>query len=160
MQPLTGSLDKTLFMMTADHGQVGIEPEKTIYLNKEFPQCAKWIKTNKNGELLVPAGACRDLFLHIKDEYLDEATRFFKDKLRGICEVYRVEDLISQGFFGPKVSDTFRSRVGNLVLLCTSSVPVWWYEQGRFEVLYRGHHGGLTRPEAETFLACVPFGKY
>lgn len=159
IQPVAGKLDKTVFMMTADHGQVAIEPEKTIYLNKEYPQCEKWMQTNKRGELLVPAGACRDLFLHIKDEHLDEAEQFFKEKLSDFCEMYRVEYLITEGFFGANVSDTFRSRVGNLVLLCTSSVPVWWYEQDRFEVVYRGHHGGLTRPEAETFLACLPFEK-
>lgn len=159
MQPLSGRLDEALFMMTADHGQVGIVPEKTIYINQQFPQCTKWIKTNGRGELLAPAGACRDLFLHIKDEYLDEAEQFFKRNLSEVCEVYRVDDLIARGFFGTKISDVFRARVGDLVLLCTSEVPIWWYERERFEVLYRGHHGGLTRPEAETFLACLPFKK-
>lgn len=157
MQPLEGKLDRTLFMMTADHGQVAIKPNQTLYLNKQFPNVIPWFKTNNNGELLVPAGGCRDMFLHIKDEYLDEAELFFKSNLEGLCEVYRTEDLIVRGLFGPSVSDTFRARVGNLILLPTTSTPIWWYEKDRFEVSQKGHHGGLSRAEAETFLTCFSF---
>ena len=61
----------------------------------------------------------------------------------------RTEDLIDQGYFGPDVSETFRAHVGNLVVLAYRHESVWWYEQGKFEQKFYGHHGGLTPQEME-----------
>ena len=65
--------------------------------------------------------------------------------------------MIDQGYFGPSsMSDTFLSRVGNLVILPFAGESVWWYEKDRFEQKYRGHHGGLTRDEMEIPLMLYP----
>lgn len=42
--------------------------------------------------------------------------------------------------------------VGDLVILSYKGESVWWYERGRYEQGYYGHHGGLTREEMETVL--------
>lgn len=34
----------TLFLLTADHGQVEVGPKTTIYINIKFPKIKKWIK--------------------------------------------------------------------------------------------------------------------
>jgi hypothetical protein len=39
--------------------------------------------------------------------------------------------------------------VGNLVVLAYRHESVWWYEKGKFEQHYYGHHGGLTPQEME-----------
>ena len=39
---------KTLFLLTADHGQSEVDPATTIYLNKAFPRISKMIKTNQS----------------------------------------------------------------------------------------------------------------
>ena len=39
---------------------------------------------------------------------------------------------------------------GNLVILPFEGEAVWWYEAGRFEQKFFGHHGGLTPGEMET----------
>jgi predicted AlkP superfamily pyrophosphatase or phosphodiesterase len=152
-----GKLDNTLLLLTADHGQITIYPKQTIYLNKEFPQVEAWIKRNKNGQLLTPAGACRDMFLHIKSEYLDEAYAFLKEHLKGKAEVYFVKDLLKQGFFGKDISETFLSHVGDIVILSLNHESVWWYEKDKFEVVYNGYHGGLTKDEIEIPFAVLPF---
>ena len=155
---VSGFYKDTLFIMTADHGQVEIDPQKTIYLNKEFPQIISWLKTNKSGQSLVPAGACRDIFLHIKDHYLDQAYNYLKEQLKGKAEVYKVSELIKLGLFGSSVSKTFLERVGNLVILCYDNNSVWWYEKGKFEITYKGHHGSMTPEEMETYFACINLG--
>lgn len=158
MDKLNGKLKNTLFIMTADHGQNMIDPQKTVYLNLQFPQIIPWIKQNKKGELLVGAGSCRDMFLHIKEEQLEEAHKFLTEKLSSIAVVYKTADLIHQNFFGTtSPSELFKNRIGNLVIACKPNETVWWYEKDRFEIKYRGHHGGLSADEMEIPLALYAF---
>jgi hypothetical protein len=140
---------KTLLLMTADHGQSEVDPATTIYINKAFPAIRKMIKTNQKGQLLVPGGSCRDHFLYIKEEMLEEAQALLAKGLAGKADVVYTEDLIAQGYFGPKISATFRAHVGNLVILSYRYESIWWYEKGKFAQKYYGHHGGLTPQEME-----------
>jgi predicted AlkP superfamily pyrophosphatase or phosphodiesterase len=145
---------RILFLMTADHGMSEVDPQTTTYLNThaDFKGFDKFIKTNRKGKLIVPAGSARDMFLHIKEEALDEAQDFLAKRLEGMADVVKTEALISDGYFGSEVSSLFRERVGNLVVLSYWNESVWWYEKGRFEMKFYGHHGGLTPQEMETIL--------
>lgn len=145
---------RVLFLMTADHGQVEIDPKTTMYLNRDprFWGIERMFKANRRGQLLVPAGSARDMFLHIKDELLDEAQAFLAPRLEGKADVIKTEYLINEGYFGPEVTSRFRERVGNLVLLPYRYESVWWYEKDKFEQRFYGHHGGLTPQEMETIL--------
>jgi predicted AlkP superfamily pyrophosphatase or phosphodiesterase len=145
---------KVLFLMTADHGQVEVNPKTTTYLNtdKRFAGIERLIRRNRNGQLLVPAGSARDMFLHIHDDMLDEAHTFLASRLEGKADVVKTESLISDGYFGSEVSSRFRARVANLVVLPYRYEAVWWYEKDRFEQRFYGHHGGLTPQEMETVL--------
>ncbi len=146
---------KTLFLLTADHGQSEVDPATTIYLNKVFPGIEKFIKANQKGNLLVPGGSCRDLFLYIKDEQLDEAQDLLAKGLEGKADVVCTADLIAQGYFGPEISEAFHAHVGNLVILAYRHESIWWYEKGKFEQKYYGHHGGLTPQEMEIPLLAI-----
>ena len=145
---------RVLFLMTADHGQVEIDPQTTIYLNTHpnFKGFEKFIKKNRKGELLVPAGSARDMFLYIHDEMLDEALSFLTRQLAGRADVVKTEALIAEGYFGTEVSSRFRERVGNLIVLPYRYESVWWYEKDKYEQKFYGHHGGLTPQEMETIL--------
>ena len=129
----------TLFLMTADHGQTRMDPKTTVYLDRSMPDVRRWLKTNREGRPLVPAGAQRDMFLHVEDRYLDEAEATLRAHLAGKAEVHRVHTLIERGFFGPPpLSALFLARVGNLVILPYTGESVWWHEQGRFEQYFYG----------------------
>ena len=159
LEPLLGKAGDALLILTADHGQVEVDPATTVYLNREpqFSGLQRFIRQNRKGKLLVPAGSCRDMFLYIKDESLDDALDFLTRRLEGRAEVYKTRDLIEKGFFGSEpVSPAFLARVGNLVILPYQKESVWWYEKGRFEQKYYGHHGGLTREEIEIPLLLCP----
>lgn len=152
---LSTSGDRTLLLLTADHGHAAIDPATTIYLNHALPDVARFFRTNTAGAPLVPGGSSRDMFLYIKPELLDEAEQELTALLAGRAEAHRVERLLAQGFFGAAPpSPALLGRIGNLVILPYAGESVWWYERGRFGQRYRGAHGGLTRAEAETiFLA-------
>jgi predicted AlkP superfamily pyrophosphatase or phosphodiesterase len=145
---------RMLFLMTADHGACEVDPKTTIFLNREdrLKGVESFFKTNQSGELLVPAGSARDMFLYIRDEMLTEAEEFLAKRLEGQAEVVRTSQLLEQGYFGPEVSARFRERVGNLVILPHRYESVWWFEKDRFEQNFYGHHGGLTPQEME-----IPF---
>jgi predicted AlkP superfamily pyrophosphatase or phosphodiesterase len=145
---------RVLFLMTADHGQVDVDPRTTIYLNidRSFKGLERFIKTNQGGQLLIPAGSARDMFLYIQEHLLDEAETFFAKRLEGRADVVKAASLIEAGYFGTEISPRFRERVGNLVILPYPNETVWWYERERFEQRFYGHHGGLTPEEMEIAL--------
>ena len=143
---------RVLFLMTADHGMAEVDPKTTTYLNTSpgFAGFERFIKTNRKGKLIVPAGSARDMFLYIHDDMLDEAQSFLASRLEGRADVVQTELLIAEGYFGAEVSSRFRERVGNLVVLSYRYESVWWYEKDKFEMKFYGHHGGLTPQEMET----------
>ena len=145
---------RILFLMTADHGASEVDPDTTIYLNKHphFAGFERFIRINRNGQLLVPAGSARDLFLYLHEKQVDEAQAFLSKRLEGKADVVKTETLITEGYFGPEVTERFRERVGNLVVLPYRYESVWWYEKDKFEQGFYGHHGGLTPQEMETIL--------
>jgi predicted AlkP superfamily pyrophosphatase or phosphodiesterase len=154
---LRGKKGNTLFMMTADHGQIAVNASQTYYLNQQIPGIASYLQTNQRGQLLVPAGSARDMFLHVKPERLDEAIALLQRNLNGIATVYRVQEYIDQGYFGTtSPSQAFMTRVGNALILPEPSQTVWWHEHGKFAMNFAGHHGGLTPAEMEIPLFVLP----
>jgi hypothetical protein len=151
LEELTGNSKKILLMLTADHGQVETDPQTTIYLNLDpaFIDVKKFLKTDRNSELIVPAGSARDFFLYVKEGVLDEAQAFLASRLEGRAKVWKVAELVDKGYFGPVISPQFLGRAGDLVILPYEGESVWWFERDKFEQKFRGHHGGLTKQEME-----------
>ena len=150
---------ETFFLLTADHGHVEVDPDTCVYLNVDpaFHGIEKFFKRNQAGDMLVPAGSARDMFLYIKDDLIDEARDFLLSRLEGIADVVTTQQLIDEGYFGPTISETFLSRVGNLVILPYRYQSVWWWEEGKFQQWHYGHHGGLTPQEMEIPLFICDF---
>jgi Type I phosphodiesterase / nucleotide pyrophosphatase len=148
---LVRSHKKVLFLLTADHGQSETDPRTTVYINRDprFSGVEKYLRTDRRGQPLVPAGSCRDFFLYIREATLDEAQAFLASRLEGQAEVRKVAQLAEQGYFGPVVSPQFRARAGDLVILPYRGGSVWWYEHDKYEQHFYGHHGGLTAQEME-----------
>jgi len=158
LQPLLGRHDDTLLLVTADHGMTAVNPATTIYMDEQpaFAGCSRFLRRNKRGTLLVPAGSPRDMFLYVEEGLLAEAESFFAEKLAGRAEVRRVAQMAAEGYFGPgPVCDQFNARAGDLVILPNEDESVWWWGGGEYESKFYGNHGGLTRNEMETpLLSC------
>lgn len=155
-----GGSKRILFLMTADHGVCEVDPQTTVYLNTDwgFSGFERFIRTNRRGHLIVPAGSARDMFLYIKEGMAQEAQSFLQKRLEGKADVVLTEALIREGYFGQDVSQRFLDRVGNLVILPYRHESVWWYEKDKFEMQFLGHHGGLTPQEMETVLYSLEVG--
>jgi len=154
---LVGKVHNALVILTADHGQVEVDPQRTFYLNKPGIGIEQYLQRNQRGKLLIPAGSARDMFLHVKKERIDEAVALLQKYLSGRAEVYYTEQLVAQHFFGSsQPSRAFLTRVGNVVILPYQHETVWWYEEGKFDMHFQGHHGGLTPEEMEIPLLLLP----
>ncbi len=154
------NFQNTLFIITADHGQMEVDPQTTLYLNltSQFPQIRKLLKENQQGEVLTPGGSARDLFLYVKEPMLEQAKALVTEAVQDKADVFTTDELIDEGLFGPEpLSPAFYSHVGNLVILPRKCQTVWWYEQGRFEQKFYGHHGGLSPEEMEIPLLLYSF---
>ncbi len=147
---IQGKAKNTLLIMTADHGQVEVNPKTTCYLDKELPELKHYLKTNHKGRILAPAGSARDMFLYVHEEYAAEAIALLRQKLEGRAVVYSTQELLTQLFFGKtEPSSTFLARLGNVVILPYKNETVWWSQEGKYDMHFLGHHGGLTREEME-----------
>ncbi len=156
-QPARGKAGRTLLMLTADHGQVDVDPRTTFYLNLQMPELTRAFKTNAQGEPLVPAGSARDMFLYVQEAQLAETLAILRQRLAGKAEVYPVQELLGQGFFGAQApSPALLGRLGNVVILPYQGETVWWLEAGVYDMPFFGHHGGLTPQEMEIPLLLLP----
>ncbi len=160
-QGLSGRAKRTLLLVSADHGQIEVDPGRTLYLDQLDPSLADLMRTDKRGQALVPGGSSRDMFVYVKPGRIDEAYARLTALLAGQAEVRRVPDLIAQGYFGipgaNNPSPAFLSRVSDLVILPRPGQMVWWYGDGRYEQKFRGHHGGLTSQEMEIPLLALGY---
>ncbi len=154
-QNVRGRSGNTLFMLTADHGQVEVDPKRTYYLNEQASDITRYLKTNRRSAALVPAGSSRDMFLHVQEEHIDTVIGELRQRLAGRAEVYRTQELLEQNFFGPP-APVFLARVGNVVILPYRNETVWWHEAYKFDMHFLGHHGGLTPEEMEIPLLLLP----
>jgi Type I phosphodiesterase / nucleotide pyrophosphatase len=139
----------TLLLLTADHGCTAISPERTAYLNVDWPELAQHLAAGADGKPLAPAGSARDLFLHVLPDRLDEVAARLGRLLEGRADVERVDALLEAGVFGPDVSDRLLGRLANLVVLAHAGEAVYWLEPGRFEQTFLGQHGGLSPDEMD-----------
>ena len=156
---IAGRAHDTLLLMTADHGQVEVDPATTIYVNQALPEAVAW--SAPYDARRPPAGApglARDLFLHIRPDRLLTAEAALRDLLAGRGEDAPRGRPDQRGVFGPPpLSDAFLGRVGNLVALPYAGELVFWLDPPRFEMAFFGHHGGLTRAEMETQLLALAY---
>lgn len=148
------SFTDTIVMISADHGQVDTDLSIKHYLNKMIPNIETYLTKNKNNELMTPAGYCRDLFLHVKEEYLLTVKKIIEKKLQHLVYVYTFDELKEKGFFGDP-SQRMLERCGNLILLPKDNNHIWWYEKDCFELPFIGVHGGASKDEME-----IPFLLY
>jgi len=120
------------------------------------------IQKNKKGMPLVPAGSCRDFFLHVEKQYLQEAQAILQKQLKGAADVVLVKELLDEGFFGNKPpSKRLKDRIGNLVVLPYRKESVFWkFDTHRLEQHFYGAHGGLTPDEMESIFLFTRPGKF
>jgi len=135
----------TLLLLTADHGGIDVDIEKTIYL----PKTALPMQTQKNQEPISPIGSYRENFLHIEEKKLAETKQWLHKKIGNKAQIIETTTATEKGLFGiaDKVSNGFFERAGNLLILPYNNQTIWFKDPNEREINYLGQHGGLSRQE-------------
>jgi hypothetical protein len=146
----------TLVLLVADHGQVDVDPARTLYVNELWPEIGGHLRHGARGRPLAPAGSARDLFLHAAPGAREDLVAELGQRLGDRAGVHATADLVAEGLFGSTApGPRLRDRLGDVCVLPGPGETVWWREPGRFEMRFRGHHGGLAAEEAETLVASL-----
>lgn len=155
---LAGEKRKIAVLFTADHGMVAVDPSKTLFVNELCPALDTMLVKNREGTPLLPAGSCRDFFLHIQPDQLTHAQKLLSCALKGRAEVMSTAELLQEGFFGSlPPSERLKERIGSLVVLPHRDQSVFWkFEGHRFHQHFLAAHGGLTPQEMQSVLMFLP----
>jgi predicted AlkP superfamily pyrophosphatase or phosphodiesterase len=145
----------TLVLLAADHGQIDVDPARTLYVNELWPELDRHLRRGGDGRLLAPAGSARDLFLHTIPGKGDVVVAGLRALLGDRAEVCATDELVAEGLFGPRVGPRLAERIGDVCVLPGPGETAWWRLPRRFEMRFRGHHGGLTPDEAVTFVGAL-----
>ncbi len=137
---------ETLILVTADHGHISVDPNKTVYLNDDR-RLLKYLATD-NGNKILPTGSARNVFLHIDKEYLTDAFEYLTEKFGGSAWVIYSKDAIKMGLFGTsKPRRRLVDRIGDIILIPNSNGLIWYeHVKGKKHEL-KGVHGGLSEDE-------------
>jgi len=155
----TKSLADTLMIVCADHGQIKVKPNVTIYLN-DYPEITKNFAKSRRGTMIPPTGSSRDVFLHVQPKKLKETIGLLRQRLGDKAEIFEVEKMKKAKWFGLNTSTKrFDRRVGNILILPRKNYLVWYvHVPGKF-FKYPGIHGGATAEEMMVPLGFIPLSK-
>jgi hypothetical protein len=128
---------KTLFCLTADHGQRDLSDKKAVYLEQNNA-----LMSMLEG---APAGDRVSRTLRVKPEHLDAA----RDLLEEHSDTILAADAWQMGLFGGlPAQESFYTRVGNLIALPRDETQLCYTYAGKQPSRpHRGSHGGLSNEE-------------
>ena len=135
-------LPGSVLLITADHGQVQVGTNTT----KLHAEVASLI-TFQSGE-----GRFR--WLHTRPNSVDDLLAVARENYGDVAWVMRREELIDGGWFGPRVSDAARQRLGDVALI--AHAPTSFddsADSGPFPLMCR--HGALTDDELDVPLLAL-----
>ncbi|HJP16942.1 MAG TPA: alkaline phosphatase family protein [Acidimicrobiales bacterium] len=119
---------------TADHGLVSVG-ENLISLSKEITSLIEF-----------QSGEARFRWLHARQGASGELFHAAKEQFEDIAWVVRADEVVNQGWLGPKVTEAARSRLGDVALVARESVAFLdAAEVMSIELICR--HGSLTAEE-------------
>ncbi|QWC00051.1 alkaline phosphatase family protein [Mycoplasmatota bacterium] len=125
--------DDTLIVLTADHGQIDIEPVPIL----EFNEIAEMLEEK-------PAIEARATAFYVKDEYMDKFPEVFNHFFRDKFVLYNSNDLIEMNLFGMgKPHPKFREYLGDYFSIAIDKYAFHLSDRPA----HKATHAGLTKDE-------------
>ena len=129
--------DAALFV-TGDHGMVDLRPEERVDLADQ-PELAAGVR--------LLSGEARARHVHTVRGAAADVLAAWRGLLGHAMWVVPGEEAITAGWFGPKVTDEVRARVGDVVAAAHGSIGVVQREVDPTQAVLIGHHGSMTPAE-------------
>jgi hypothetical protein len=135
-------LDDTLLILTADHGQIDVSPDRIDDVDLLAPGLADRLTAG-------PAGSPRDLFLHVAPADVEPTIADLTAALGDRATVHRAPDLFPHA--GPRLL----RRLAPICVLPAPGRTAWLSTRHGTSQTFLGHHGGRTPEEATTFFGSL-----
>jgi hypothetical protein len=139
-------------LLTADHGQVEVSPERVDYLDDLWPELPAMLSQPR------PAGSSRDAFLHVRAEHVDTVLAELPARLDDGAGVAGGARVLPAAELFDRIGPRLAARLGQVAVLAAPGREVWLRSAPANERWFRGQHGGLEPAETETYLAEVRAG--
>jgi predicted AlkP superfamily pyrophosphatase or phosphodiesterase len=128
----------TLLVVTADHGQIDVG--EIDYLDVLWPPLLEHLRHG-------PAGSARDCFLHVADP--ETVVGELAQALGERAEVRLAAELFPDA--GPRLT----ARLGDVCVLPAPGRMAWLQAYPSHQLRFKGHHGGLTPEESQTWVGIM-----
>ncbi len=131
MKLLCEKLEDTLFILTADHGQVDIDGFVELYKDEELSSCLQ------TPPYLEPRAAA----FKVKEGEKEKFEKLFLERYSQDFKLYTTSFLIKNGYFGERFIDN-EALLGDYIAICTNNKQFLVYnDMPRF----KGNHSSLTK---------------
>lgn len=145
--PDAPALEDTTLVLTADHGQIDVAPERIDLLDVLWPELADVLTAE-------PAGSARDVFLHVREDAVERTVAALADALGDHATVHRSETLFT-ATIGPRL----RERLAPVCVLPAPGRMAWLRSHAdQPQLRFRGNHGGRTPEESISTLGTIELG--
>lgn len=133
------TLKDTIVIVTADHGHIDTEANKTILLNKH-PKLIETLERPLSGE---PRAA----YCYVKEGKEKIFEKYVKKNFSHACHIYKSHKLAGKGWFGLNPSKQFLERIGNYILVMKENYIIKDIIIGEVDRKIIGNHGGVSKEE-------------
>jgi predicted AlkP superfamily pyrophosphatase or phosphodiesterase len=127
-----------VLVVTADHGMVNVPAEGKIDVS-DHPELLRGVR--------LLAGESRARHVYAEDGAAQDVLATWRTALGERVLVVTGEEAIEAGWFGPKVLDRVRPRIGDVVAVAREPVGVFQRDVDPLQAGLVGHHGSLTPVE-------------
>jgi len=131
-----------LVLVTADHGQVPIDPAQIDYLDELWPELPSLLAH-------APAGSSRDVFLHTVPGAAETVVAGLAERLGE-----RADEPLAESHY-EAIGPALRARLADVCVLPAYGRSAWLRSFPSPTADFRGHHGGLHPDETETWVGAL-----
>ena len=132
----------TRLIITSDHGQINVPPEKNQYIYPNDP-ILNYLKA-------PPSGEPRGPIFHVQDGKSEKFIRYFNSRYQNQFTLFSIEELQKLGLYGPgELSEITKIRLGNFVAIPKSPTSLTYIKSERNKKNFIAFHGGLSLDEIE-----------
>ena len=140
---------ETLFVLTADHGAVDVDPADVVDLFA-LDGVRERLRRRPGGSPVPPTGGPRNVHLHVAPGEVEALAARLEAVLD--AHVFRTADAVAAGLFGDaEPSALFEERAGDLLVVPRAGSV--WHGDDASKFAFVGMHGGLDPREALVPLA-------
>jgi hypothetical protein len=124
--------------VTADHGMVNLEPEDRLDVDDE---------PSLMGSVRFLAGEARARHAYVRDAAADDVIAAWRHTVGDRMVVLSRDEAIERGWFGPRVNERFRQRIGDVVAAAVGQIGIVQRGVDPLQASFTGHHGSMTEAE-------------